>query len=111
MKPVLRQVVDPAQIDPGEGAIDLGPLIGLAGFACGVVCGSLLSIAERGKTFLELPLSRVAIWGVLVSAALPFLAGKGMPEMLVTVPVGAVSAMVSVAIVRARVRRRANLAV
>jgi hypothetical protein len=108
---LILEVVDPARIDQGEGPTDLGPLIGLAGFTCGVIFGSLLFVAERGKTILELPLTRVAIWGVLVSGALPFLMGKGVPEMLVAVPVGAVSAMVSVAVVRARVRGRAKLAV
>ena len=59
-------------------------------------------------TIPERPLTRVAIWGGMVAAALRFLMGKGIPEMLVTVPVGAVSAMVSVAVVR---RGRAPLAV
>jgi hypothetical protein len=60
---LILEVVDPAQIDHGEGPISVGPRRGLS------VVG-----------------------------------GEGIPEMLVAVPVGAVSAMVSVAVVRARVR-------
>lgn len=96
--------VDPAQIDQGEGPRDLVSLIGLAGFICGLAFSSLLFIAEQRRTILGLPLIRVAIWGSLVSAAVPLVMGKGIPEMLVTVPLGAVSAMVSVAVVRAWVR-------
>ena len=93
-------MIDPDEIDPGEEPIVLAPMIGLVGFICGVIFGALVSTTERGRPILDVPLSRVAMWGILVSTALPLLTGKGVPEMLVTVPVGALSAMVSVAIVR-----------
>jgi len=93
-------VIDPHDIDPGEEPIVLAPMIGLVGFICGVVFGALASTAERGETIVDLPLIRVAMWGVLVSAALPLATGKDIPELLVTVPLGAVSALASVAIVR-----------
>ena len=102
-------VIDPNDIDPEEEPIVLAPTIGLVGLICGLVFGSLLSIAERRKTILELPLIRVAMWGILVSAALPLVMGKGIPEMLVTGPVGAVSAMASVAMVQNRVGWRSRL--
>jgi hypothetical protein len=98
-------VVDPAQIDPGEAPIVLAPTIGLAGFACGVAFSGLLSIVERRRTIFELPLIQAALWGGLVSAALPLVMGKGIPEMLVVGPVGAVSAMASVALMQERARR------
>lgn len=102
-------VIRPDDIDPGEEPIVLAPMIGLVGFSCGAVFGSLLSIVERRKTIRELPLVRVAMWGILVSAALPLVMGKGIPEMLVTGPVGAVSAMASVAIVQNWVGWRSRL--
>lgn len=101
-------VIVPGQIDPGEEPIVLAPMIGLVGLICGIVFGSLLSIVERRKTIPELPLIRVAMWGILVSVALPLVAGKGIPEMLVTGPVGAVSAMVSVAMVENWLRWRSR---
>jgi hypothetical protein len=101
-------VIVPGQIDPGEEPIVLAPMIGLVGLICGIVFGSLLAIVERRKTIPELPLIRVAMWGILVSVALPLVAGKGIPEMLVTGPVGAVSAMVSVAMVENWLRWRSR---
>src|SRR5688572_32323679 len=81
---VIIGAVDPAQIDRGEGLKDLGPPIALVGLICGVVFAALLTIAEKGRTLLDPPLIRVAMWGILVSAALPLVMGKGIPEMLVT---------------------------
>jgi hypothetical protein len=96
-------VIDPAQIDPGEEPIVLAPIIGLVGFICGLPFGAaLVSTAARGQRISDLPLMRVASWGILVAAVLPLVTGKGIPEVLVTVPVGAASAMVSVAIMRRR---------
>lgn len=92
--------IDPDQIDPGEEPLVLAPMIGLVGFICGVAFGALLSIAERRKPFLDPPLIRGTMWGILVAAALPLVAGKDIGNMLVTVPVGAVSALVSLAIAR-----------
>ena len=93
-------VIDPADIDPGEEPIVLAPMIGLAGFLCGVLFGALVSTAEKGQPMVDLPLIRVAMWGIVVSAALSLVTGKFLPELFVTIPLGAVSAMASVAIVR-----------
>lgn len=93
-------IVDPHEIDPGEEPVVLAPMIGLVGFICGVAFGALLSTAKKAEPFYSLPSSRAAMVGILVAAALPIVAGKGLPEMLVTVPLGAVSAMASVAILR-----------
>ncbi len=93
-------VVDPDSIDPGEEPIVLGAMVGLVGFISGLVFSGLLSIAERRKTILDLSLSRVAMWGILVSAAFPLLAGKDIRMMLFLGPLGAVSALASVAIAR-----------
>jgi hypothetical protein len=92
--------LDPNQIDAGEEPLVLAPFIGLVGLLCGVVFGGLMSTVERGKPIADLSLVRVAVWGILVCAALPLVAGKGLPEMLVTIPLGAASALTSVAILR-----------
>ena len=97
---IIIGIIDPSDIDPGEEPIVLAPLIGLAGFVCGGVFVALVSIAEKRQPMLELSPIRVAMWGVLVSAALALVTGKGMPEMLITVPLCAMSAMASVAIMR-----------
>ena len=94
--------IDPGQIDVGEEPVILAPVIGVVGFICGTVFGALLIALERGMASLDLPRARVAIWGALVSAALPLVAGKGIPEMVVTIPLGAVSAIASVAIIGKR---------
>lgn len=93
-------VVDPSDIDPGEEPITLAPIIGLVGFLCGVGFGSLLFTAQRGERILDLPLSRVAFWGILIAAALALVTGKVIPEVFITAPLGAVTAIVSVAIMR-----------
>lgn len=86
-------IIDPADIDPGEEPLTLAPMIGLAGLLCGLVFAALASRSE-------FRLSRVIVWGVLVGVALPLVAGKGLPEIFVTAPLGAISAMASIAIVR-----------
>jgi len=93
-------VIDPGDIDRGEEPIVLAPMIGLVGFICGVLFGALVSTAEKGQPMVDLPLIRVAMWGIVVSAALSLVTGKFLPELFVTIPLGAVSAMASVAIVR-----------
>ena len=97
---MIIEVVDPDSIDPGEEPIVLGAMVGLVGFISGLVFGGLLSIAERQKTISDLSLSRVAMWGILVSAAFPLLAGKDIRMMLFLGPLGAVSALTSVALAR-----------
>lgn len=97
---MITEVVDPDSIDPGEEPIVLGAMVGLVGFISGLVFGGLLSIAERQKTISDLSLSRVAMWGILVSAAFPLLAGKDIRMMLFLGPLGAVSALASVALAR-----------
>src|SRR5262245_24003485 len=69
-------LIDPDSIDPGEEPIVLAGMSGLVGFICGVVFASFVSIVERRKAILELSLSRVAVWGIVVPATLFLLTGK-----------------------------------
>lgn len=61
-------VVDPDSIDPGEGLIVAGSIIGSMGLLSGVVFWILVSRFERDKTILDLSVSRAAMWGILGSA-------------------------------------------
>lgn len=49
--------------------------MGLYGFVSGVGFGGLLTLGEGSKRLRELSLPRVALWGVLGSAAVPILFG------------------------------------
>jgi hypothetical protein len=101
-------VVDPDSIDPGEGPLVAGRIIGFVGFVSGVAFSLLLSLAEqRRKSILDLSLIRVALWGA-VGAAAPLLV-TGMPDGMVvfTSPLGAAFASASVAIARRAERRHA----
>ena len=93
-------VVDPDSIDPGEGLLRGGAIVGFQGFVAGVGFGILLSFAEIRKTILDLSLIRVAVWGMLASAALPFLTGMPIGMMWFVCTLGAASAAASVAIAR-----------
>lgn len=101
--------IDPNDIGPGDAPIALAPMIGFVGLIGGIVFAIILAIAERRRTTPELPLIQVAMWGVLVSAMIPFVMGMGIPEVFVTAPVGALSAMGSVALVQFWVERRPHL--
>lgn len=102
-------VVDPDSIDPGEEPLVLGQMSGVVGLIHGVVFGSLLFIVERRKTIIELSLRRAAMLGALVAAALPLLAGKDIRMMLLLGPLGAISAVASIAIVRKWLRNFTKL--
>ena len=88
--------IDPADIDPGEEPIVLAPIIGMVGFLCGVAFGFLSTAGKPGPMMTRS--LQVIVSGVLVAAAVPFLTGKILPEVLIMIPVGVLSAIVSVAI-------------
>jgi hypothetical protein len=86
--------------------------MGLYGLVSGIGFGALLSLREGRKTLADLSLGRVALWGVLGSAAVPLLFGAlGAFElgttaldvigaMLVTAGLGGTFAPAAVAIAR-----------
>jgi hypothetical protein len=101
-------VVDPDSIDPGEGPLVAGRIIGFVGFLSGFTFALLLSFAEQWrKTILDLSLIRVVLWGA-VGAAAPLLL-TGMPDgmVVITSPLGAAFASASVAIAPRAERRDA----
>lgn len=92
--------IDPADISPGEEPLVLAPMFGLVGLCCGLVFAALVAAVEKRQAIFDGPLTRICVWGMLVCAALPLVTGKGLPEILVTVPLGALSAIASVASLR-----------
>lgn len=96
----MAWIVDPDSIDPGEGPLIAGAIVGFQGLVAGVAFGILLSFAEARKRILDLSLVRVAIWGLLASAALPFLTGMPAGMLWLVCLLGAASASASVAIAR-----------
>jgi hypothetical protein len=81
----------PQDIGPGEGPIEVGAIMGLVGFLSGLAFGVLLSLAERGKTALELTLTRATVWGVLGSAIYPLVTGRA-DQVVLTSALGAILA-------------------
>ena len=67
-------------VNPAAGTLT-GPVVewalgmGAYGLISGVGFGALLSVGEGSKVLRELSLKRVALWGVLGSAAVPLLFG------------------------------------
>ena len=60
-------VLDPDSIDPGEPLMFV-VIFGPMGLLTGVVFGILLTIRENVRTVADLPLTRVACWGILSTA-------------------------------------------
>lgn len=90
--------IDPGDIDEGEGWLIL--IIGCQiGLVSGVIFGVLLAFAESGRAIKDISLLRAALWGILASAVFPLLAGK-YDQVFVMCPIGAVVALVYLAITR-----------
>jgi hypothetical protein len=92
-------VVDPDSIDPGEGPVRVGAILGMVGLVSGVAFGALMAIAESGRAILSISLRRAAMWGVLSSAAFPLLTQR-QDQVLTLCHIGAAVALASVAIAR-----------
>lgn len=90
----------PGSIDPGEDPLTMAGIIGLVGVFSGMAFGTVLSLAERRKTLLQLSPIRAAVWGIVGGAALPLLTTMNNELMFITCPLGAVFAAGSVAIAR-----------
>jgi hypothetical protein len=91
-------VVDPDSIDPGEGPLLAVRIVGFQGLVAGAAFGLLLSLTETRKRILNLSLIRVAAWGLLASAVLPFVTGMPIGMMWFVCLLGTGSATASVAI-------------
>ncbi|MEK7833455.1 MAG: hypothetical protein AAB401_20355 [Acidobacteriota bacterium] len=96
---IIVGIVDPDSIDPGEEPVVIGLMGGAFGLVSGLVFGVLLALAESGRAIRDISLLRAVLWGVLASAVFPLLVGK-YNQVLVMCPIGAVVALVYVAIAR-----------
>ena len=96
--------IDPSQIDAGEEPVALAPMIGLVGFLCGLAFAVLAP--SDGEPNFAVRRSRIVAWGFVLAAVVPVVTGKGLSEILVIAPIGAVSAVVSVALMRRMVAQR-----
>lgn len=66
-------VLDPPQVDPGEGPLWATWTLGRAGFIAGVIAAAVLALAERRRSVAGLSLPRAALWGAVGGAALPWI--------------------------------------
>ena len=90
----------PEEIDPGEGPVNVAPILGLVGFLSGLGFSALLYMGEKRRTIRELSLGRVALWGALGAAAIPALMGAPIGEGWWTGTLGGLFAAGSVALAR-----------
>jgi hypothetical protein len=96
---IVVWVIDPEDIDPGEGPIRVGAIGGAIGLVSGVLFGTLLAFTERRRAVRDIALVRAAIWGAIAAAAIPLLTGR-QDQVFVLCPIGAALAMAAVAIAR-----------
>ena len=96
---VIR-IVHPEDIGPGEGLGKVLPILGLVGLLSGLGFAGLFSLGERRRTLRQLSLGRVALWGLLGSAAIPLLMGTDGSMGWLTGVLGATFAAGSVALAR-----------
>ena len=100
----IIRITIPGSMDPGENELLVAALFGAIGFVSGAVFGMLLSFAESRKKILDLSLSRAAVWGILGAATFPLLTTMDNRLMIIFCPLGALSAVASVAIARRATR-------
>jgi ABC-type Na+ efflux pump permease subunit len=94
------RIFRPEDLDRGEAFGTILPVLGLVGFLSGIGFAGLLSMAERRRTLQDLSLGRVALWGLLGSAAIPLLMGTDGSMGWITGSLGATFAAASVAVAR-----------
>lgn len=102
------RVFRPADIGPGEGLTRVLPILGLVGLLSGLGFAALFSLAERRRQLRDVPLPRVALWGLLGSAAIPLLMGTDGSMGWLTGALGATFATASVATARRGAVRQPN---
>ncbi len=93
-------LIDPADIEPGEGPGKALPILGAVGLLSGFGFAALLSLAEGRRTLRDLSIVRVGLWGALGSAAIPLLMGADGSMGWLTGSLGAIFAAGSLVIAR-----------
>ena len=93
-------LIDPADIGPGEGPAKALPILAAVGLLSGFGFATLLSLAEGRRGLRDLSMVRVALWGALGSAAIPFVMGTDASMGWLTGSLGAIFAAGSLALAR-----------
>ena len=96
---VVAGIIEPEVIDEGEGPIRVGAIGAGIGVVSGLAFCFALWVAERGRTFRDMALGRVALWGMLASAVVPLSTGRH-DQVLVLCPIGALVAVGTIALAR-----------
>ena len=107
---LIVSVVDPPSIDAGEGPADIAWILGPVGMGTGLLFGLLVALVERGRAVRDIPLIRAALWGLVAGAIVPLVTPLNDVVVFNTAPLGAIVAVISVALARGasrwRTRRR-----
>ncbi len=91
-------IMRPQDIDRGEGPAVILRTGLLVGFVSGTLFGSILSFTESRKKISDLPLLRVALWGMIAGAAWPLLTYVDDRMVFVLAPLGAFCAASALAV-------------
>jgi hypothetical protein len=97
---IVARIVRPHDVGPGEGLSEVLPVLAIVGLLSGLGFAAFLSVAERRRKLHELSLGRVALWGLLGSAAIPLVLGTDGSMGWLTGLLGATFATGSVALAR-----------
>ena len=101
-------ILRPGDISRGEGLSRILPSLATVGFLSGLGFAALFWLAERRRTLAQLSIGRVALWGLLGSAAIPLLLGTDGSMGILTGSLGALFAAGSVATARRGLPRAAG---
>jgi hypothetical protein len=97
---VVVGILDPGDIDAGEGPLHVAPIGAVFGFVSGVVFSLLLALGESRNAVRDLSIKRAALWGMLGTAAYPLLTPVDDIAVLIFGPVGAALAAATVAVAK-----------
>jgi hypothetical protein len=97
---LVALAVSPESVDQGEGPAMFARVLGIAGFISGAGFGLMLSFLERGRTVLDVSLSRVAVWGAVGGAIVPLVTSVANNQIFWTCPLGALLALAAAGVAR-----------
>lgn len=99
---IVIGILHPPSIDEGEGPIGIGTIFGTVGAGCGLLFGLLIQLVRHGRPLAETPLLIAAFWGAVAGFLVPLVTPLNDVVVFNTNPLGALAAVVTVALARAR---------